>query len=147
MDIHRSWIIFTQHIYCGFTLMLYDMSRINCASYFYFIGMSKFIYLFSSGKWLFIILRQNTWWVLLHSRYGTICLDLQESGRIPSLESMKAVDPATMSSVEVIVVDRHGDPSLRELQNQVHTISSSSITTKEVVDQRSTIDSMVMGGA
>ncbi|KAH6798859.1 Protein kinase superfamily protein [Perilla frutescens var. frutescens] len=64
-----------------------------------------------------------------------VCSDLQECGRIPSLESMKAVDPATMSSVEVILVDRRGDPSLRELQNQILTVSSSSITTKEVVDQ------------
>ncbi|KAL1541367.1 copper transport protein ctr1, variant 2 [Salvia divinorum] len=76
-----------------------------------------------------------------------VCSDLQESGRIPSLESMKAVDPATMSSVEVIVVDRRGDPSLRELQNQVHTISSSSITTKEVVDQLAKIVCTRMGHA
>ncbi|XP_042014464.1 serine/threonine-protein kinase CTR1-like isoform X3 [Salvia splendens] len=76
-----------------------------------------------------------------------VCSDLQEIGRIPSLESMKAVDPATMSSVEVIVVDRHGDPSLRELQNQVHTVSSSSITTKEVVGQLAKIVCNRMGHA
>lgn len=63
-----------------------------------------------------------------------VCSDLQESGRIPSLESLKAVDPAAVSSVEVISVDRRGDPSLRELQNRIHTVSSSSISTKEVVD-------------
>lgn len=64
-----------------------------------------------------------------------VCSDLQESGRIPSLESLKTVDPANVSSVDVISVDRRGDPNLRELQNWIHTVSSSSITTKEVVDQ------------
>lgn len=74
-----------------------------------------------------------------------VCSDLQESGRIPSLESMMAVDPATVSSVEVILVDRRGDPSLRELLNQIHTVSSSSITTKEVVDQLAKIVCSHMG--
>ncbi|XP_042042345.1 serine/threonine-protein kinase CTR1-like isoform X1 [Salvia splendens] len=76
-----------------------------------------------------------------------VCSDLQESGRIPSLESMKAVDPATMSSVEVIVVDRRVDPSLRELQNQIHTKSSSSLTANEVVDQLAKIVCTRMGHA
>lgn len=66
-----------------------------------------------------------------------VCSDPEESGRIPSLESLKTVNPATMSSVEVIFVDRQGDLHLNELQNQVHTLSSSCITTKEVVDQLS----------
>ncbi|KAK4392100.1 Serine/threonine-protein kinase CTR1 [Sesamum angolense] len=64
-----------------------------------------------------------------------VCSDLQESGRVPSLESLRTVDPANVSSVEVISVDRRGDPSLRELQNLIHNVSSSSITTEEVVDQ------------
>ncbi|KAK6126307.1 hypothetical protein DH2020_039952 [Rehmannia glutinosa] len=64
-----------------------------------------------------------------------VCSDLQESGRIPSLNSLNTVDPATLSSVEVISVDRRGDSSLRELQKRIHTVSSSSITTKEVVDE------------
>ncbi|KAK6152330.1 hypothetical protein DH2020_014965 [Rehmannia glutinosa] len=64
-----------------------------------------------------------------------VCSDLQESGRIPSLNSLNTVDPAILSSVEVISVDRRGDSSLRELQKRIHTVSSSSITTKEVVDE------------
>ncbi|KAI3447501.1 hypothetical protein Pfo_004166 [Paulownia fortunei] len=76
-----------------------------------------------------------------------VCSDLQESGRIPSLESLKTVDPATVSSVEVISVDQRGDPSLRELQNRIRTVSSSSITTKEVVDELAKLVCNHMGRA
>lgn len=63
-----------------------------------------------------------------------VCSEIQESSRIPSLDTIKTVDPAIVSSVEVISVDRRSDPSLKELQNQIHSMSSSCITTKEVVD-------------
>ncbi|KAL0426504.1 UNVERIFIED_CONTAM: Serine/threonine-protein kinase CTR1 [Sesamum latifolium] len=75
-----------------------------------------------------------------------VCSDLQESGRVPSLESLRTVDPANVSSVEVISVDRRGDPSLRELQNRIHNVSSSSITTEEVVDQLAKLVCNHMGG-
>lgn len=64
-----------------------------------------------------------------------VCSDLQESGRIPSLESLKAADPSILPSVEVTLIDRRTDPSLKELQNRIHNLSPSCITTKEVVDQ------------
>ena len=64
-----------------------------------------------------------------------VCCDLQESGRIPSIESLKSVDPNIVPSVEVIIIDRHSDPSLKELQNRVHSITCSCITTEDVVDQ------------
>lgn len=65
----------------------------------------------------------------------TVCTDLQEYGRIPSIESLKSVDPNSDSAIEVVLIDRRGDPSLKELQNRVLGISGSCITTKEVVDQ------------
>lgn len=64
-----------------------------------------------------------------------VCSDLQESGHIPSLESLKIVDPANVNSVEVILVDLRSDPSLKELLSRIHSLSSTCITTKEVVDQ------------
>ncbi|XP_075512982.1 serine/threonine-protein kinase CTR1-like isoform X1 [Primulina tabacum] len=76
-----------------------------------------------------------------------VCSDLQESGRMPSLESLKSIDFDSVSSVEVISVDRRGDPSLRELQNRIHNMSSSSITPKEVVDHISKLVCNHMGGA
>lgn len=65
----------------------------------------------------------------------SMCTDLQENGRIPSLELLKSVDSSFGSSIEAVLVDRRSDPSLKELQNRVLSISCSCITTKEVVDQ------------
>ncbi|KAI4349019.1 hypothetical protein L6164_009675 [Bauhinia variegata] len=77
----------------------------------------------------------------------TVCTDLQENGRIPSIESLKSVDPCTDSSLEVILVDRRSDPSLKELQNRVVNIASSCISTTEVVDQLAKLVCNRMGGA
>ncbi|XP_050227379.1 serine/threonine-protein kinase CTR1 [Mercurialis annua] len=77
----------------------------------------------------------------------TVCTDLQETGRIPSIESLKSVDPAANSSLEVVLVDRRTDSSLKELQNRVHGISCNCITTKEVVDQLAKLVCSRMGGS
>ncbi|KAK7267903.1 hypothetical protein RIF29_20584 [Crotalaria pallida] len=77
----------------------------------------------------------------------TVCTDLQENGRIPSIDKLKSVDPCTNSSLEVVLVDRRSDPGLKELQNRVHSISCSSITTTEVVDQLSKLVCSNMGGS
>ncbi|KAL2533576.1 Serine/threonine-protein kinase CTR1 [Abeliophyllum distichum] len=76
-----------------------------------------------------------------------VCTDLQESGHIPSIESLKIIDPAALSSIEVISVDRRSDPSLKELQNWIHNVSSSCINTKEVVDQLANLVCNRMGCA
>ncbi|KAI3746330.1 hypothetical protein L6452_08758 [Arctium lappa] len=76
-----------------------------------------------------------------------MCCDIKESGRIPSLELLKAIDSGSESSIEVILIDRRSDPSLRELQNRIHSISCTSITTKEVVDQLAKLVCNRMGGA
>lgn len=65
----------------------------------------------------------------------TVCSVLQESGRIPSIESLKAVDPTVAPSVEVILIDRCNDPSLKELQIGILSMSASCISVEEVVDQ------------
>ncbi|CAI9780200.1 unnamed protein product [Fraxinus pennsylvanica] len=77
----------------------------------------------------------------------TVCSNLQESGHIPSIESLKIMDPSALSSIEVISVDRHSDPSLKELQNWIHNVSSSCINTKEVVDQLANLVCNRMGSA
>lgn len=71
----------------------------------------------------------------MDSYVWTVCADLQESGRIPSLESLKSMDPSFDSSVEVVLIDQRNDPSLKELQNRFLSLSCSCSTTKEVVDQ------------
>uniref|UniRef100_A0A1J3D3F3 non-specific serine/threonine protein kinase n=1 Tax=Noccaea caerulescens TaxID=107243 RepID=A0A1J3D3F3_NOCCA len=76
----------------------------------------------------------------------TLCIDLHESGRIPSIESLRAVDSGADSSLDAILVDRRSDPSFKELHNRVHDISCSCITTKEVVDQLAKLVCNRMGG-
>ncbi|KAK9755482.1 hypothetical protein RND81_01G028700 [Saponaria officinalis] len=65
----------------------------------------------------------------------TMCADIQESGRIPSIETLKSVDPATESSLEVVLIDRRSDATLKELQNRALEMSSMCITSEDVVDQ------------
>ncbi|XP_044492468.1 serine/threonine-protein kinase CTR1 [Mangifera indica] len=77
----------------------------------------------------------------------TICADLNENGRIPSIESLRSVDPSNDTSIEVLLIDRRSDPSLKELQNRVMNISCSCITTKEVVDQLAKLVCNRMGGS
>ncbi|PPS05463.1 hypothetical protein GOBAR_AA15198 [Gossypium barbadense] len=83
----------------------------------------------------------------VNSYAWTLCTDLHEHGRIPSIESLRSVDPNVDSPLEVILVDRRSDPSLKELQNRVHNISCSCITTKEVVDQLAQLVCSRMGGS
>ncbi|KAB5552302.1 hypothetical protein DKX38_009613 [Salix brachista] len=76
----------------------------------------------------------------------TVCTDLQDKGRIPSIESLKSVDPNADSAMEVVLIDQRSDPSLRELQNRAHDISCNCNTTKEVVDQLAKLVCYRMGG-
>lgn len=82
----------------------------------------------------------------MDSYVWTVCADLQESGRIPSLESLKSMDPSFDSSVEVVLIDQRNDPSLKELQNRFLSLSCSCSTTKEVVDQLAKLVCNRMGG-
>lgn len=75
----------------------------------------------------------------------TMCTDLHENGRIPSVDMLKSVNPCVVPSLEVVMVDRCSDPSLRDLQNNVHNISCTSITTTDVVDKLSKLVCNRMG--
>ncbi|KAJ4979785.1 hypothetical protein NE237_010565 [Protea cynaroides] len=77
----------------------------------------------------------------------TECTDLQENGRVPSIESLRAVDPNNDLSIEVVLIDKHSDPGLKELLNRVLSISRSCITTKEVVVQLAKLVCLRMGGS
>ncbi|XVE96503.1 hypothetical protein REPUB_Repub02eG0228000 [Reevesia pubescens] len=77
----------------------------------------------------------------------TMCTDLHEHGRIPSIESLRSVDPSVDLPLEVILVDRRSDTGLKELQNRVHNSSFSCITTKEVVDQLAKLVCSRLGGS
>ncbi|KAI3924157.1 hypothetical protein MKX01_029692 [Papaver californicum] len=79
----------------------------------------------------------------MNSYVWTMCTDIQEHGRVPTIESLKAVD--SDSSIEVVLIDKSSDPSLIELQNRVISLSRSCVTTKEVVDQLTKIVCIHMG--
>ncbi|XP_039120055.1 serine/threonine-protein kinase CTR1 [Dioscorea cayenensis subsp. rotundata] len=76
----------------------------------------------------------------------TICTDVQEDSRIPSIESLKTVQPSDLS-IEVALIDRQSDPDLRQLQNMVVALSCSCSTTQDVVDQLAKLVCSRMGGA
>ncbi|XP_024983898.1 serine/threonine-protein kinase CTR1 isoform X2 [Cynara cardunculus var. scolymus] len=76
-----------------------------------------------------------------------VCSNRQQSGQIPSLESLKAVNARTESAIEVVLIDRLGDSSLRELQNRIRSIFCNSGTTTDVVDQLAKLICNKMGGA
>ncbi|KAL8154276.1 hypothetical protein V2J09_012036 [Rumex salicifolius] len=76
----------------------------------------------------------------------TVCNDIQENGRMPSIETLKSVDPREDSSIEVVLFDRRSDSRLKELQNRVHSISCNSITTADVVERLAKLVCNCMGG-
>ncbi|KAK8579737.1 hypothetical protein V6N12_070047 [Hibiscus sabdariffa] len=77
----------------------------------------------------------------------TISADQGEIGQMPSLESLKGIDPHDDLSITVVLIDRLRDPSLKELQNWVLNISSSWISTKEAINQLACFVCNQMGGA
>ncbi|CAN1134919.1 Serine/threonine-protein kinase CTR1 [Linum perenne] len=77
----------------------------------------------------------------------SVCTDFQENGRIPSIETLKSADSSADTSLEVVLIDRRSDPTLKELQTRVHNISCNCITTKEVVDQLANLVCNRMGGS
>ncbi|XP_062091876.1 serine/threonine-protein kinase CTR1-like [Humulus lupulus] len=73
--------------------------------------------------------------------------DPQASGRVPSLETLKAIHPRNESSVKVVVVDKLRDSGLMELQNWVLRLSSSSSwTTVDLIFQLANLVCSRMGG-
>ncbi|KAH0460347.1 hypothetical protein IEQ34_011010 [Dendrobium chrysotoxum] len=76
----------------------------------------------------------------------TLCTDVQEESRIPTIESLKIIQPSE-SLITVILVDRCNDPELKQLLNLATGISSRFPTTKEIVEQIAKIVCTQMGGA
>ncbi|XP_030489676.2 serine/threonine-protein kinase CTR1 isoform X2 [Cannabis sativa] len=73
--------------------------------------------------------------------------DPNDSGRIPSLETLKAIRPRNESSVKVVAVDKLRDSGLMELQNWVLRLSSTWFTTVDVIYQLANLVCNRMGGA
>ena len=71
--------------------------------------------------------------------------DQTASGRVPSLESLKAVDPCNDLSIKVVLFDKLRDPSLKELQHRVLCLSRGWIPTEDVVHQLANLVCNLMG--
>ncbi|CAN1297879.1 Serine/threonine-protein kinase CTR1 [Linum perenne] len=76
----------------------------------------------------------------------TISTDQRELGWIPSIDTLKAVDPHLEPSMKVVLVDRFKDPYLRELCDRVASLSSRRFTTSDAVTELATLVCSRMGG-
>lgn len=74
-----------------------------------------------------------------------ISTDQGSSGRVPSLESLKDIDPHNDSSVNVVLIDKLRDRGLKELQHWVLCLSGSWSTTVDVIQQLATLVCTQMG--
>ncbi|KAG0478012.1 hypothetical protein HPP92_012731 [Vanilla planifolia] len=75
-----------------------------------------------------------------------LCNDLDEGKRLPSLATLKEVDPSE-SSMEVLLIDRNGDAELKELEEKALGYYHSYGFTLELVKQLADLVSRFMGGA
>ncbi|CAD6225707.1 unnamed protein product [Miscanthus lutarioriparius] len=75
----------------------------------------------------------------------SLCTDVQEENRIPSMESLKSVRPDD-SSIQAILIDRRTDFELGMLESYASSILSSSADAKDVVIQLAKLISSRMGG-
>ncbi|XP_072970936.1 serine/threonine-protein kinase CTR1-like isoform X2 [Typha angustifolia] len=75
----------------------------------------------------------------------TLCNDVQEGSRVPSIESLKTIRPSE-SSIEVGVIDKIGDIDLRQLQKMASDITCNCATPKDIADQLARLVCTRMGG-
>uniref|UniRef100_A0A0D9VGK3 non-specific serine/threonine protein kinase n=1 Tax=Leersia perrieri TaxID=77586 RepID=A0A0D9VGK3_9ORYZ len=76
----------------------------------------------------------------------TLCNDVQDGARVPSIESLKAMNP-TESSIEVVLIDRVTDYDLKQLISTTIDISRSRADSREITTRLAGIVSSKMGGS
>ncbi|KAJ1279356.1 hypothetical protein BS78_04G149400 [Paspalum vaginatum] len=76
----------------------------------------------------------------------TLCNDVHDGGRVPSIESLKAVNP-TESAIEVVVVDKAADYDLRKLISMAIDVSRNRAESKEIATRLAGVVSAKMGGS
>ncbi|KAG2633570.1 hypothetical protein PVAP13_2NG262500 [Panicum virgatum] len=75
----------------------------------------------------------------------SLCTDVHEENRIPSMESLKSVRPDD-SSIQAILIDRRTDFDLGMLESYASSLLSSCTDAKDVVIQLAKVVSSRMGG-
>jgi serine/threonine-protein kinase CTR1 len=74
----------------------------------------------------------------------TLCNDVHDGGRVPSIESLKAVDPIE-SAIEVVIVDKVADYDLRQLIGVAIDVSRTRADSKEIATRLAGVVSTKMG--
>lgn len=76
----------------------------------------------------------------------TLCNDLHDGGRVPTIESLKAVNPID-SAIEVVIVDKVADYDLRQLISMAIDVSLNRTDSKEIATRLAAVVSTKMGGS
>ncbi|KAJ0024667.1 hypothetical protein Pint_08499 [Pistacia integerrima] len=74
-----------------------------------------------------------------------MCNDSEEGKRLPSLVSLKEIEP-TETTMEVVLIDRHGDPRLKELEDRAQELYCASENTLVLVEKLGQLVAICMGG-
>lgn len=74
-----------------------------------------------------------------------MCNNLEEGKRLPSLMSLKDID-STETSMEVVLIDRHGDSRLKELEDKAQELYCASENTLVLVEELGKLVAICMGG-
>ncbi|XP_044510478.1 serine/threonine-protein kinase CTR1-like [Mangifera indica] len=75
-----------------------------------------------------------------------MCNDLEEGKRLPSLMSLKEIEP-TETTMEVVLIDRHGDSRLKELEDKAQELYCASENTLVLVEKLGQLVAICMGGS
>ncbi|KAL6899846.1 hypothetical protein ACP4OV_006504 [Aristida adscensionis] len=81
----------------------------------------------------------------MHPFIWTLCSNVHD-GRVPSIESLRAVNH-TESSIEVVIVDKVADYDLRQLISTTIDVSRNRADSKEIANRLAGIVSAKMGGS
>lgn len=73
-----------------------------------------------------------------------LCNELEEGRRIPSLVTLKSIEPDD-TSMEVVLVDRYGDSRLRELEEKAQELYFASENTSVLVEKLGKLVAVYMG--
>lgn len=74
-----------------------------------------------------------------------MCNELEEGRRLPTLMSLKEIEPS-LSSMEVVLVDKRGDSRLKELEDKAQELYIASENTLVLVEKLGKLVSVYMGG-
>ncbi|KGN60414.2 serine/threonine-protein kinase CTR1 [Cucumis sativus] len=74
-----------------------------------------------------------------------MCNDFEEGRRLPSLMSLRTIEPSE-TSMEVILVDRRGDSRLKELEDKAQELYCASESTLVLVEKLGKLVAIYMGG-